>query len=184
MINEQSIADVLPNSYQFKVIYVNISKIVIGFSNEILRIPALGSCIGLVIYPRNVTYSDRIAVMGHIMLPESRKKITTKTRTKNYPPAKYSDQAVPTMIAKLEKLGYSKRNLIAKMVGGAKMFVNNSDVLDIGRENTRATIKHLQEYKIPLVKHYTGGDRGMKVIFKVKDYEMIVTPAGGSPIIL
>ena len=184
MIHKQSIADVLPNSFQFNVIYVNISKIVIGFSNEILKIPALGSCIGLVIYPRNITYPDRIAVMGHIMLPLSRKKMTTKTRTRNYPPAKYSDQAVPTMIAKLEKLGYSKGDLNAKMVGGAKMFTSSSDALDIGRENTRATINHLQEYKIPLVKHYTGGERGMKVNFIVKDYEMIVTPTGGSPIIL
>ncbi len=184
MTHKQSFPDALSNTSQFKVIYVDISKIVIGYSNDILKIPALGSCIGLVIYPRNKTNPDRVAIMGHIMLPESHRKLISNKQKKNYSLAKYSDQAVPRMIAKLEKLGFSRRDLDAKMVGGAKMFSISSDTLDIGKENTRVTTNLLREYKIPLVKHYTGGERGMNVRFKVKSYELVVTPTGGSPIIL
>ena len=188
MSHGQSSADVLSiihtNSSESKVKYVDISKIVTGYSNDILKIPALGSCIGLVIYPRNIPRPDRVAVMGHIMLPESHKKTNTIAQKKKNLPGKFSDQAVPKIIAKLEKLGFSRRDLDAKMVGGAKMFSTSSDTLDIGKENTRVTTNLLHDFKIPLVKHFTGGDRGMKVRFNVKNYELLVTPTGKSPIIL
>ncbi|MHA1945295.1 MAG: chemotaxis protein CheD [Candidatus Hodarchaeales archaeon] len=184
MTHKQSFPDVLTKSSQSKTMYVDISKIVVGYSNNILKIPALGSCLGLVIYPRKIVHPDRVAVMGHIMLPDSQKKRNFGAQKKKYPPAKYSDQAVPAMISELENLGFFRKDLDAKMVGGAKMFSSTSDVLDIGKENTRVTTKLLQKFKIPLVKQLTGGDRGMKVRFNVKNYELFVTPTGSSPIIL
>ncbi|MHA1542489.1 MAG: hypothetical protein ACTSQH_05910, partial [Candidatus Hodarchaeales archaeon] len=113
MTYKQSFADVLSNSSKSKVKYVDISKIVTGYSNDILKIPALGSCIGLVIYPRNMPRPDRVAVMGHIMLPESHKKTYAIAQKKKNLPGKFSDQAVPKIIAKLEKLGFSRRDLDA-----------------------------------------------------------------------
>jgi len=182
MTLNQSFPDVNPVFSQSRVFYVNISKIVIGYSSDILKIPALGSCVGLVIYPRNIT--NHVAVMGHIMLPGTLKRKNSTNQKKNQSPAKYSDQAVPKMIEKLEKLGFSIGDLDAKMVGGAKMFSSSSDTLHIGKENTRVITKLLKKYKIPLVKHYIGGDRGMKVRFNVKNYELLVSPTGRSPIIL
>ena len=54
--------------------FVGIAEIAIGHSGDILKITALGSCIGLVIYPISVNdISQRCAVFGHIMLSQSPK---------------------------------------------------------------------------------------------------------------
>ena len=181
---KQSFTDVPTKISQSKAKFVDISKIVVGYSSDILKIPALGSCVGLVIYPRKNAPSDRVAVMGHIMLPDSQKKRNFSANKNKFPPAKYSDQAVPAMVAKLEKLGYIKKDLDAKLVGGAKMFSTSIDVLDVGKKNIRVTKQLLQQLKIPIVKQLTGGDKGMKVRFNVRNYELLVTPTGSSPIIL
>ena len=70
------------------------------------------------------------------------------------------------------------------MAGGAKMFGQISKTFDIGRENSRSVKSLLKSMNIPLVKHHTGGETGMKVIFDVRNYELSVTPTGGSSIIL
>ncbi len=187
MTNKRSISDVLPEQLQLETKYVDISQIVIGYAQDILKIPALGSCIGLTIFPRSNPIPERIAVMGHIMLPESHKKLQTQTkdfRKRGYSIGKYSDQAIPVMLSKLEKLGYSKNDLDAKMVGGAKMFSKSTSVLDIGKENIRVTKNLLQKHDIPIIKQYTGGDKGMNIKFIVSKYKLVVTPTGGSPIVL
>lgn len=35
-------------------IFIGIGEIVEGRENQILRIPALGSCVGLVVYPKDI----------------------------------------------------------------------------------------------------------------------------------
>ena len=169
---------------QLNTVYVDISQIVIGKSSDQLKIPALGSCVGLVLYPKHSLSHDRCAIMGHIMLPESHNREDTKGRNKSDLPAKYANKAIPYMISRLQKLGYHSKTLEAKLVGGAKMFGKSSDTLDIGKENIRATKESLKLHSIPLVKEFTGGDRGMNINFVVKDYELIVTPTGGTSISL
>lgn len=166
-------------------IYVEISQMAVGYINDVLKISALGSCVGLVIYPKNVKESDRCAIMGHIMLPESYERMKRKNGLKaRFAPAKYSNLAVSTMVTKLERLGHKLKNLEAKMAGGAKMFGNSSDTFDIGKENVRRTKIHLSRMNIPLKNHFTGGNKGMNLVFTVRNYKLIVTPTGESPIIL
>ncbi|MHA2094483.1 MAG: chemotaxis protein CheD, partial [Candidatus Hodarchaeales archaeon] len=121
---------------------------------------------------------------GHIMLSESHKRKITNVQKSRYSVGKYSDQAVPAMLEKLEKLGFSKASLEAKMVGGAKMFANSSNTMDIGKQNIRVTKNLLQKYKVPLIKHYTGGTKGMNVKFIVRAYKLVVTPTGESPVVI
>jgi chemotaxis protein CheD len=184
MAQKQSAPGLLPSDSKLNIIYVEISNIVVGHTNDILKISALGSCVGLVLYPRNNTRSERCAVMGHIMLPESHRRAGQKKYNKRKYPAKYSDQAVPVMVEKLKSLGHHPKNLGAKMAGGAKMFGNSSDTFDIGIENVRMTKNVLKEMDIPLVKHYTGGNKGMNIVFIVSNSKLIVTPTGVSPITL
>ncbi|MHA2347781.1 MAG: chemotaxis protein CheD, partial [Candidatus Hodarchaeales archaeon] len=175
MAQKQSLPGLLPSDSKLNILYVEISKIAVGHSNDILKISALGSCIGLVLYPKNKPRSDRCAVMGHIMLPESHKRVSQKNQNTRTPPAKYSDQAVPAMVAELKSLGHHPKNLEAKMAGGAKMFGNSSDTFDIGKENVRITKKVLKEMDISLVNHYIGGNKGMNIIFTVSNSKLIVT---------
>jgi len=54
--------------------YVGIGEIKIGFAEDNLKISSLGSCIGLIIYPKDKC-PKKCAVMSHIMLPRSKKMI-------------------------------------------------------------------------------------------------------------
>ncbi len=184
MTKKLSLPDESKNDLRFNSVYVDISQIVIGYATDHLKIPALGSCVGLVIYPKHLFGESRCAIMAHIMLPEFHKRKQKKKPIKKILPAKYSDKAIPCMIDKLRNLGFQPKTYEAKMVGGAKMFGKSSDTLDIGKENVRATKINLKKHSIPLVKEFTGGDRGMNVKFIVKDYELIVTPTGGTSLIL
>ena len=126
--------------------------------------------------------------MGHIMLsqtPELQKnKREDHAIKRRWGPAKYANEAVPEMISILEKLGHKKKDFIAKMVGGAKMFNGNSTLLEIGKNNIDAVKKLLKTYSIPLKKYYTGGDKGMSVHFSVREYVLVITPSGELPITL
>ena len=84
----------------------------------------LGSCIGIALYDK----INKVAGLSHIMLPDS-------TQFKNVTnPMKFADLAIPLLVEKMEKQGCNKRNITAKIAGGASMF-NFSDksiISDIG----------------------------------------------------
>ncbi len=163
--------------------FVGIAEIAIGHSGDVLKITALGSCIGLVIYPTSVDdINQRCAVLGHIMLSHSPEKQNKEKR--EIGPAKYADKAIPTMITIFEELGYHKKHLKAKMVGGARMFGSSVFSGNIGKSNAETTKEMLKELDIPIAAYFTGGDTGMSVIFSVNDYKLIVKPTGGSQVIL
>ncbi|MHA1227203.1 MAG: chemotaxis protein CheD [Candidatus Hodarchaeales archaeon] len=165
---------------QNKTKYIGIGELELGFEGEILKIAALGSCIGLVFYPskRNI---KKCAVMAHIMLSESP---DSKKSIKRWGPAKYADLAIPRMINLLEKEGIPKNKIEAKMVGGARMSGHGSITLRIGENNIFQVKNLLKEYKIPLKDSYTGGDTGMSVKFHIDSYLLIVTPTGGTSVYL
>lgn len=171
-----------------EAIYVGIGEIKTGYSGEFLKISSLGSCIGLVIYPTIARISKRCAIMAHIMLSQTPKLYEDKSKNhknkRKWGPAKYANEAVPRMISKLEKLGYKRKDFIAKMVGGAKMFNGNSGLLEIGKHNIDAAKRLLKTNEIPLKKYYTGGEKGMSVHFSVREYVLVITPSGELPIIL
>jgi chemotaxis protein CheD len=166
-----------------ELLYVGIGEVVLGKANNILKIASLGSCIGLCIYVEDK--NPHLAVMGHIMLPESPKHDKTrKSKMKaRFPMTRYANIAVPAMITQLEKLAkYRRKSFVAKMIGGAEMFGYTKLTMRIGEENAKKTKELLEEAGIPLVKEYTGGDTGMAVSFSVKDYILTVKPTGGKPI--
>jgi chemotaxis protein CheD len=99
-------------------------------------------------------------------------------------PAKYANKAIPTMISILEELGYHRKHLEAKMVGGARMFGSSVFSGNIGKSNAETTKEILTEFNIPIAAYYTGGDTGMSLLFSVNEYRIVVKPTGGSQIIL
>jgi chemotaxis protein CheD len=134
----------------------------------------LGSCIGIALYDKTL----KVAGLAHIMLPDS-----TQFKS-NTNPMKFADLAIPILIEKMEKQGCKKRNLIAKIAGGASMF-NFSDksiISDIGKRNGDAVKKTLKDEDIPIIAEEIGGNKGRtmmiyasngKVILKVVGHEII-----------
>jgi len=130
----------------------------------------LGSCIGIALYDKTI----KVAGLAHIMLPDS-------TQFKNNTnPMKFADLAIPLLIEKMEEQGCKKRNLIAKIAGGASMF-NFSDksiISDIGKRNAEAVKKTLKDKLIPIVAEETGGNKGRTMILQANDGKVILKVVG------
>lgn len=116
----------------------------------------LGSCIGIAIFD----ITNKIAGLSHIMLPDS------KNFSSNNNPLKYADTAIPLLIDKLLDSGANKRNLKAKIAGGASMFAfaDKSSTLDIGTRNSEAVKTILKQLNIPIISEDIGGNKGRTMI--------------------
>lgn len=130
----------------------------------------LGSCIGISLYDR----VKKVAGLAHIMLPDS-------TQFKSIPqPLKFADLAIPILIKEMEQSGCNKRNIVAKIVGGASMF-NFSDksmISDIGKRNAESVKKVLDKERIPIVGEDVGGNKGRTMIVDSNDGTVIIKIVG------
>lgn len=130
----------------------------------------LGSCIGIALYDK----TTKVAGLAHIMLPDS-----TQFKS-NTNPMKFADLAIPMLIEKMEKQGCNKRNIVAKIAGGASMF-NFSDksiISDIGKRNSDAVKKALKEESIRIIAEEIGGNKGRTMILKASDGSVILKVVG------
>ena len=151
-------------------IRVGIADLNVTSSPNSLITVGLGSCIGITLY-------DKIKKNGgllHIMLPDS-------TQFSNVPnPFKFADLGVPILLKQILDMGSQKRDIVAKIAGGASMF-NFSDksmIMDIGNRNGIAVKKALEELKIPLLGEDTGGNKGRTVIFNTESGSVQIRTVG------
>jgi chemotaxis protein CheD len=130
----------------------------------------LGSCVGIALYDK----TTKVAGLAHIMLPDS-----TQFKS-NTNPMKFADLAIPMLIEKMEKQGCNKRNMVAKIAGGASMF-NFSDksiISDIGKRNSEAVKKALKDEAIRIIGEEIGGNKGRTMILKANDGSVILKVVG------
>lgn len=130
----------------------------------------LGSCIGIALYDRKL----KVAGLSHIMLPDS-------TQFKNVlNPMKFADSAIPMLIEKMEKQGCKKKDIVAKIAGGASMFKfsDKSIISDIGKRNTEAVRRILKESGIPIIAEDTGGNKGRTMIVETGDGKVTLKIVG------
>lgn len=146
---------------EIKEIKVGIADMNTASSPDKIITIGLGSCVGIALYDSRIN----IGGLAHIMLPDS----TQFSSAKN--PLKFADLAVPLLVEKLEKLGVNRRNLRAKIAGGASMF-NFSDksmIMDIGNRNGIAVKNILKKYSISILAEDLGGNKGRTMIFDTSD---------------
>ncbi|ADB58421.1 chemotaxis protein CheD [Archaeoglobus profundus] len=146
---------------------VGIGEFRVAKGNFILKTIGLGSCVGVALY-------DPIAKVGglaHVVLPQSNGLKRS---------AKYADQAIEIMVESMERLGARRRNLIAKMAGGAQIFKHMThENLRIGDRNVDVVKKQLENFGIRLVSEDVGGSIGRSVYFYVIDGKMLVRYSNG-----
>ncbi len=83
---------------------------------------------------------------------------------------KYADEAIDNLILGITRNGGAKKNLIAKLVGGAAMFqklINTEN--GIGHQNIEAARERLTELGIRIDKEDTGGNTGKLVEFDLRN---------------
>ena len=132
----------------------------------------LGSCIGLALVCRR----RGACGLAHVMLPDSGGRAADR-------PAKYGDQAVPELLARLELLGVSRRSLDAVVVGGAQMFAD-ANGMAIGARNEAAVRAALDRARVPVVAAATGGATGRTIRVLVATGTVTVREAGAQEVTL
>lgn len=149
---------------------VGIADLNVVLDPGVIMTIGLGSCIGIALYDKTV----KVAGLAHIMLPDS-----TQFKS-NTNPMKFADSAIPILIEKMEKQGCSKKNIVAKIAGGASMF-NFSDksiISDIGKRNSEAVKKVLRDESIRIVGEEIGGNKGRTMILKANDGSVTLKVVG------
>lgn len=155
---------------------VGVGEIGVGFTGDVLR-TNLGSCVGLIIYPKIPNKSKRIATLSHILLAEKRKK--SKSLYEDKQPARYANMAIDEMIRMLEDEGYpkSRYEFLAKLTGGVKLLTGVNEYFDIGQQNVNAVKSNLKLKGITLVSEYTGGNESVTTYYNVEKDQLVVKPA-------
>ena len=153
-----------------EVVKVGMADLKIASSPDSLRTLGLGSCIGLTLY-------DPVAKIGglvHYMLPDST-KLKNNTNI-----AKFGDTGIKELYRLVLEQGASKRRLVAKIAGGAKMFEVSglSNVGHVGERNAEAAKEVLKELGIPLVAEDTGLNYGRTVVLDCETGEFVIKAVG------
>lgn len=153
-----------------EVIKVGIAALDVCAAPDSITTIGLGSCVGVVLYDE----SKKTAGLLHVMLPDS-----TRIR-ENANRAKFADTGVPLLIEMLEERGIYRRNLKAKIAGGARMFdfFKASEESSIGFQNVQAVKNALEQYGIPLIAQDVGMNYGRTVVFDPVTCKMRVISAG------
>lgn len=137
---------------------------------SVLTTLGLGSCVGIALYDSK----KKIAGLAHIMLPSS--KIATASSNR----AKFADTGIVDLVEQMVALGASRKDLVAKIAGGAQMFAfsNGNEVMKIGLRNSEATHAILSEMKIPIIAEDTGGNYGRTIEISSEDGRLMIKTIG------
>ena len=128
--------------------------------NDHLITYSLGSCIGLTLYDTE----RKIGGMMHSMLPLGRKR-RDKAKQK---PFMFVDKGIETMLTELFNRGARKKNLVAKLAGGAKL-LDKKDMFKIGRRNYVVARKMLWKNEILIDGEDVGGTVSRTLSLYMKD---------------
>lgn len=128
----------------------------------------LGSCIGICLYDKK----KKIAGMSHIMLPVQKKSLSN--------PKKYADTAIEILIQEMEEEGSDRKNLTAKIFGGATMFMlpGLTIMSQIGNNNISKVKEILKSEEIKIKAEETGGTSGRTIEFSAKTGKVTVKVLG------
>jgi len=121
----------------------------------------LGSCVAVALY-------DPIRKAGglaHALLPAPPSKTEAV-----HPLATYVETAVMQMVGALEAQGSSRVDLVAKLVGGSRMFdTYNERIVSVGERNLEKALEVLAGLGIPVLSQETGGDQGRSLEFDLRN---------------
>ncbi|MFH1440670.1 MAG: chemotaxis protein CheD [Candidatus Omnitrophota bacterium] len=152
-------------------IKVGMAEYKVASNPAVLASIGLGSCIGIVLYDA----FEKSGGLAHIMLPRS-----SDAKDKSNP-AKFADTAIELMLGEIESKGSLRRNIKAKVFGGANMFpsVQSTTLMNVGERNAKVVKEELEKRKIKIVAEELGGNSGRTIYFDTKDGSVIVRTVKG-----
>ena len=111
------------------------------------------------------------------MLPDS-----TKIRN-NQNIAKFADTGIEELLKRMVAAVAVRRNIVAKIAGGAQMFAfkSDNDMLRVGDRNVEASKAKLKQLQIRLIAEDTGKNSGRTIEFYPETGELLVKSVGKTP---
>ena len=150
-------------------IEVGMGRGVVTRSPHVISSLGLGSCVVVTLYDTK----RKMGGLAHVMLPDS------KNLNGCQPPYQYADTAIATLIKELRTRRAIPRDMVAKLVGGAKMFSSIDDFSPgIGEQNIASVKCILKQKLIPVTGENTGGDYGRSVEFYLDTGRVVVRAIG------
>ena len=119
-------------------------------SGKLLKIFALGSCVGVGLF----CPSKNIVALAHIVLPASK---TDREKAKKLP-GYFADTGIAHLLNKMNKMGCSNGSVYAKIAGGAKTTVDIGDYFSVGQRNAVTVKATLLKNKIKILGEDIGGN--------------------------
>ena len=141
-----------PGSGQGRRVYLYPGEVIVS-PEPLVITTILGSCV-------SVCMGDSVTRAGganHFLLP--------RVFAGDGESARFGGVAMRLLQEGLLALGCERRNLFAKLFGGASQFEDPGERVPIGQQNVNLAVRILEEQGIPVVAQETGGTRGRKVIF-------------------
>jgi chemotaxis protein CheD len=87
---------------------------------------------------------------------------------------RFGRTAMEMLIARMLSLGCQKRNLTARMFGGASQFDVSGGRISIGQQNVQVATRFLEDEGIPILVQEVGGSRGRKLVFHTETGDVFV----------
>lgn len=152
-----------PETQTVKKLRVGVGEFVVSDSPAVIS-TTLGSCVGIMLHDP-VTNTGGLA---HVMLPCSNDRVGK--------PGKFADTAVAVLMKRMHLRGASPKRIVAKIVGGARMFAFQSThaYADIGNKNVEAVLDHLRKEGIPVIDSEVGGAQGRSVDFNLETGKVFI----------
>ena len=136
---------------------------------HIISSTGIGSCVVTTLYDPQ----KQVGGLAHIMLPDS------NGINGRRPPYHCADTAIATLLKKLQIEGAVRENLVAKMIGGARMFAGSSDSSPgVGKQNITSIREILDRERLTLAGEDTGGGYGRSVEFCLDSGRVIIRAVG------
>lgn len=133
-----------PNVYFDKTFDIDAAKILPGeyyaTKRDMVLVTVLGSCVAACIRDRN----SGIGGMNHFMLPDSGEQSGWSIG------GRYGTYAMEMLITQLQKLGAERKNLEAKVFGGASVIANMTET-NVGERNAQFVLDFLKTERIGVV---------------------------------
>ncbi|MFH1777661.1 MAG: chemotaxis protein CheD [Candidatus Omnitrophota bacterium] len=155
---------------------VKMADMIVAKAPHVLSTLGLGSCLGIMLYDSKT----KIGGMAHVMLPDIN-AVSIKTNR-----AKFVNTAIEEMLREIVEQGAERKNITAKIAGGAHMFsfAKPSVIFDVGRRNITEAHNEFKRLGIKLIAEDVGLDYGRSVIFNLEDGSVkITTIAHGGQVI-
>lgn len=137
-------------------IYLPPGRIVASCEPAAIR-SILGSCVAVCLWDPRL----KVGGMAHYMLPNG--------GTEENSSARFGNIAIERLIEKLLDMGAQKKNLKAKIFGGACVIEAFNKENHLGKKNVRMARKVLANEAIPVLNEDVEGRLGRRIIFRVAD---------------